>query len=127
MKIQDVKTKQIYHAPIEAARRAVDAGLAVPVFPPDPVYPYNTKWVVVLTADGLNPIINYSCGCGAHGNMCGPTAHKTQRVGHCGTQEAPPPHIADQYEKLLKKKRAHDERTRNSENTGKLQALRSRP
>ena len=126
MKIQDVKTKEIYHAPLESAKRQIAAGIAIEVVPPPPVYPFNTKWVVVLASDGLNPIINYACGCGTGGNMCGPTAHKTQRVGHCGTQEAPPPYIVAQYERLLKKKQAHDERTRKSENAGKLQALRSR-
>ena len=126
MKIQDVKTKEIYHAPLESARRLIASGIAIEVAPPPPTYPRNMKWVVVLTQDGLNPIINYSCGCGAHGNMAGPTAHKTQKVGHCAIQEAPPPSVVAQYEKLLKKKLAQDERTKNSDNTGKLEALRRR-
>ena len=128
MLIRDIGSTRPYHVPTEAGRKFIAAGLAVEVVmtKPNP-YPRNMKWVVVLTEDGLNPIINYVCGCGAHGNMCGPTAHKTQRVGHCGIQEPVPANIAAQYEKHLKRKRAHEERTRNSENMGKLQALRSRP
>jgi hypothetical protein len=126
MKIQDVKTKEIYHAPTESARRQIAAGIAIEIVPPPEYWPNNMRFFVNLTADGLTPLITYSCGCGANGTMCGPTAHKTQRVGHCGWQEPVPSATAALYEKLLKKKQAHAERTRNSENTGKLEAMRRR-
>jgi len=127
MKIQDVKTKEIYHAPTESAKRQIAAGFAIEVVPPPVYWPNNMMFYVNLTEDGLTPLIAYSCGCGASGTMCGPTAHKTQKVSHCGRQEPVPSATAALYEKYLKRKRAHAERTRNAENTGKLEALRRRP
>jgi hypothetical protein len=127
MLIRDIGSTKAYHVPTDSAKKFIAAGLAVEVAVDGPnLRPRNMKWIVVLTEDGLNPIMNYSCGCGSHGNIAGPTAHKTQKIGHCGIQEAPPPTVLEAYEKLLRKKAEWIERNRKSENKGKLEALRSR-
>lgn len=124
MLIRDVGSNRPYHVPVESARKFIAAGLAVEVVPPAPPVFNNMKWTVVLTNDGLNPIIQYSCGCGVNGYIAGPTAHKTQTVGHCGQQEAPPRDIVAAYDHYIRRKKLHAERTRKLENTGKLEALR---
>jgi hypothetical protein len=126
MLIRDVGSNRPYHVPTESARKFIAAGLAVEVVQAGPnLTPRNMKWVVVLTEDGLNPVINYVCGCGANGYISGPTAHKTQKVGHCGIQEAPPEDIVATCEHYMRRKNAHNERTRKPENAGKLAALRN--
>ncbi len=125
MLIRDIGSNRSYHVPTESAKKFIAAGLAVSAEPAPPKYPRNMKWTVIVL-DGIDPSIKYGCGCGSCGEIKGPTAHQTQKVGHCGIQEAPPPAIVAQYEALLKKKAAWVERNRKLENKGKLEALRSR-
>jgi hypothetical protein len=125
MLIRDVGSTRAYHVPTESAKKFIAAGLAVSAEPVPPKYPRNMKWTVMVV-DEINFSIRYVCGCGAYGEMKGPSAHKTQKIGHCGFQEAPPQAIATQYERLLKKKEAWVARNRKLENKGKLEALRSR-
>jgi hypothetical protein len=127
MLIRDVGSTRAYHVPTESARKYIAAGLAVEVVQPGPnLHPRNMKFVVMLADDGLNPIIKYACGCGASGIISGPNAHKTQRIGHCGIQEAPSANVVATYEKTLRKKAEWTDRNRKLENKGKLEALRSR-
>lgn len=128
MLIRDIGSNRPYHVPTESAKKFIAAGLAVEVVMcgPNP-YPRNMRFYVALAEDGLSPFITYSCGCGVSGHIAGPNAHRTQKVGHCGIQEPVPSATAALYEKYLRKKKSHEERTRNSEHTGKLAALRSRP
>jgi len=125
MLIRDVRTNQVYHAPLAAAKNQIEHGLAVSAEPLPPKYPRNMKWTVMVL-DEINFSIRYVCGCGAYGEMKGPSAHKTQKIGHCGLQEAPPQDIVAQYEALNKKKEAWVAHNRKLENKGKLEALRSR-
>jgi hypothetical protein len=100
MLIRDIGSNRPYHVPTDSAKKFIAAGLAVEVVQPERpnTSPMNMKWVVILDQDGITPLIHYSCGCGTNGYIAGPTAHKTQRVGHCGTQEAPPKDIVAAYE-----------------------------
>jgi len=126
MLIRDVRTNEVYHAPLKAAQNQIAHGIAVSAEPPAPKFPRNMKFVLMLADDNISPIIKYSCGCGAFGIISGPLAHKTQKIGHCGIQEAPSADVVAQYEARLKRKAAWIERKRKLENKGKLEALRSR-
>jgi hypothetical protein len=88
----------------------IDSGLAEILFlwsncpiekVPEPKRVPKTTWGVEPTAYG--PYIQGRCAsCGDVFRAMGPTAHKSQKFGHCGVQEPIPADIAAAYERLLK-------------------------
>jgi hypothetical protein len=117
MLLRDVGSHTQYHVPIEVGKKLVASGLAVEIVKDQgPFWPRDMKWNVSqpeVNGDYLEyPIIRYRCSCGAAGFISGPTAHKTQKIGHCGIQESPCPSVVAQYEEFLKQRAAMSKKKR---------------
>jgi len=96
MQIRDVGSNLLYHVHPDIGKKLVGAGLAVEIKHVGPYHPRQMSWSLVANHMPW-PVIKASCPCGSSNELTGPTAHITQKVGHCGIQEVVPKDIAARY------------------------------
>ena len=105
MKIKLVTGSEFH---VEATLGAIlcELGLATqPTVDPVRIGPPQTSWSVGRSDQTGELWITAKCAtCRLSTDFAGPTAHKSQRFSHCRVNESVPLEIAEQYEKLLRKK-----------------------